>query len=471
MESRRRRLGGRLLGASLGLIGALVLPAAASAIDEFPLPAGAQPGGIATGSDGALWITDEGTNQSIIRMTANGVVTNIFPLAPGSTPDQIVSGPDRKIWFTNFGATSVGRVDPANPPSTPEKFPTGPQPSGITVGPDNASLWFTEFANNQLSQMNLAGTVTGSISIPTSASEPSDIAVGPDQRLWFTEQKRDKIGAVISVPGSTPTEFPLATGAAPSGIIATGGYLWFTEAGLAQIGRISTGGQIDLFGPTGADPSGIAVGRDGALWFTMTGASAVGRIETSGRITNQFPTPTPNSSPSDITVGPDGALWFTEFTGGKVGRIQTAPPAPPPPPPPPPVVALSVSSLRLSPSSFKAAPNGASITKKAKGGTTVIYSVSAAASTKFTVESVQTGRKSGRKCVKPQRGKSGKKCTRYVLVSGSFKHAGKAGSNKFHFSGRIGSKKLSPGKYRLVAVATVGTRKSKLKRADFKIVR
>jgi streptogramin lyase len=234
---------------------------------------------------------------------------------------------------------------------------------------------------------------------------------------------------------------------------------------------MTTDGSLTEFPGAGSGPSGIAAGRDGALWYTEFGASAIGRITSGGTVTNHFATPTAASDPSDITAGPDGALWFTEQTGDRIGRIQTAPAVPPPPPPPPPVVALSVSSLRVSPSSFSAAPKGASITRKAKAGTTVTYSVSAAASTKFTVESIQNGRKSGNKCVKPKRGKSGKKCTRYVLVSGSFKHAGKHGGNKFRFSGRVGGKKLSPGKYRLVAVATVGTRKSKLKRAEFKIVR
>jgi len=56
-------------------------------------------------------------------------------------------------------------------------------------------------------------------------------------------------------------------------------------------------------------------------------------------------------------------------------------------------------------------------------------------------------------------------------VKGSFKHAGKVGSNSFRFSGRVGNKRLSPGKHRLVAVASAGGKKSKAKRANFKIVR
>jgi hypothetical protein len=307
----------------------------------------------------------------------------------------------------------------------------------------------------------------------TAGAQPSDIT-STEGKLWFTESGRNKIGSYDPATGAL-LEYPATgqTGGEPSSIIATaGGILWFTEFTGNAIGRLTTGGTLTEYPGAGSGPSGIAAGRDGALWFTESGTHSIGRITSGGTITNHFPTPTQPSEPSDITSGPDGALWFSEFSGDRIGRILTAPPAPPPPPPPPPVVALSVSSLKLSPRSFKAAPKGASISKKAKAGSTVAYSVSAASSTKFTVESVQTGRKKGKKCVKQTGGnKRAKKCTRYVVVRGSFKRAAKRGGNKFHFSGRVGGKKLKPGKYRLVALATVGTRKSKLKRADFKIVR
>jgi hypothetical protein len=56
-------------------------------------------------------------------------------------------------------------------------------------------------------------------------------------------------------------------------------------------------------------------------------------------------------------------------------------------------------------------------------------------------------------------------------VRGSFTHTGNAGSNRFKFTGRLGGKSLKPGTYRLTAVATAGSSKSKIKQATFKIVR
>jgi virginiamycin B lyase len=483
---RRGPLRRRLLGASIGLIASLLAPSAALAIDEFPLmPGTSSPGAITPGPDGAsLWFTTEGTASvpaSIGRITTGGVVSNNYPLPIGAAPDHIVAGPDGRIWFTQAGRSRLGALNPAT--GVIDEYTTGGQPQAIVVGPDGA-LWYTEVAPNRISRINpFDGQIGPQYTIPTPSSDPSDLVSGPDGRLWFTEQAVgvSKIGAMTTTGAFQ--EFPTPTpGSEPSSIINTaGGILWFTEAGAAAIGRITTTGAITEFPSAGTTPSGIAAGGDGALWYTLgfggtpgcsgTSDHAVGRITSGGTFTNKFATPTPASDPSDITVGPDGALWFSEFCGNKIGRIVTAPSVPPPPPPPP-VAVLSVSSLKVSPSSFKAAPKGGSISKKRKPGTKVSYRVSATASTRFTVESVQKGRKKGKKCVKPTaKNRKGKKCTRYVLLRGSFKHAGKAGSNSFRFSGRVGGKRLASGKYRLVAVATVGTRKSKAKRANFKIVR
>jgi len=54
-----------------------------------------------------------------------------------------------------------------------------------------------------------------------------------------------------------------------------------------------------------------------------------------------------------------------------------------------------------------------------------------------------------------------------VLVRGSFTRAGRAGTNRFHFTGRMGGRKLALGGYRLVATPTGG----QAKRAAFRIER
>jgi hypothetical protein len=139
---------------------------------------------------------------------------------------------------------------------------------------------------------------------------------------------------------------------------------------------------------------------------------------------------------------------------------------------PPPVAAGVLTSLSVSPKSFRPRLGGGSIASRARrprvgSGTTVSYELTAAAPVEFTVERRLPGRRVGGECRKQtvaNRGK--KKCARFRALKGSFTDQGAAGANGFRFSGRIGGRALKPGKYRLVATTGRSDR-----RASFKIVR
>jgi len=130
-----------------------------------------------------------------------------------------------------------------------------------------------------------------------------------------------------------------------------------------------------------------------------------------------------------------------------------------------------LSGLSLSPSKFRAAGSGPSIATSV--GTTVRYTLSAAAAVEFRVERAAKGRRVKGRCVKPTRSNATRKpCTRYVTLRGSFTHEGQTGSNKFKFRGRLGGHTLKPGSYRLRAVATDASGQSSvLERIKFRIVK
>lgn len=129
-------------------------------------------------------------------------------------------------------------------------------------------------------------------------------------------------------------------------------------------------------------------------------------------------------------------------------------PCPPPPSSAPKPVAGVITRLAISPDAFYAAPSGATIAKAGrKYGATISYDDSQAATTTLTVIAVSGGRMQGKSCRKPSKAnKHGKRCT-MLTARGSFTHVDKAGANSLRFSGRLHGKKLSPGSYRLQAVA------------------
>lgn len=150
----------------------------------------------------------------------------------------------------------------------------------------------------------------------------------------------------------------------------------------------------------------------------------------------------------------------------------SSPPGLPPVKPGPKGEPPLLSAFSIRPSSFKALAKGASIAKS--GGAKVRYRLSENATTTFTVERIETGRKKAKSCQRPSKAnRKGKACTRLVKRSGSFGHKGVAAHvNSFRFSGRLSNRRLAPGRYRLKAVTrnaagNVGAART----ASFRIIR
>jgi hypothetical protein len=133
------------------------------------------------------------------------------------------------------------------------------------------------------------------------------------------------------------------------------------------------------------------------------------------------------------------------------------------------------SRLAFKPRSFASRPRGGSIARKrARRGSRVSYRLSEAAAVRFRAERRSKGKRKGRRCVTGKRAKrlEGRRCTRFKKVRGSFTHAGRAGTNRFRFSGRIGGRSLKPGRYRLVArPRDAAGNRGKVFRGSFRIVR
>jgi hypothetical protein len=126
---------------------------------------------------------------------------------------------------------------------------------------------------------------------------------------------------------------------------------------------------------------------------------------------------------------------------------------------------------RLTPSTLRAAPRGATLAKKAPTSSRLTFGLSAAATVTLQVERKGTGRRVGRRCVAATRANRRRtKCTRYVAVRGSASKSATAGSNRFTFRARMGGHKLTPGSYRLTLTARDSAKRtSEPARVNFKV--
>jgi hypothetical protein len=113
--------------------------------------------------------------------------------------------------------------------------------------------------------------------------------------------------------------------------------------------------------------------------------------------------------------------------------------------------ALALRDLRVTPSRFRSKrPRGS----KKRLGTRITYRLSGDAAVTFAITRPAAGRIARGKCSKPTRAnRRGRRCTRWVAVRGSLKHAGKAGANSMPWSGKLGRRALAAGRYRVTARA------------------
>lgn len=110
-----------------------------------------------------------------------------------------------------------------------------------------------------------------------------------------------------------------------------------------------------------------------------------------------------------------------------------------------------LSSLKVTPKSFKRA------SKKAR----IRYRLNERATVTFAVQKPTKGRKVGKACRKQtSKNRKRSKCTRWVRVGETFTQRGKVGANTLKFKGKAGRAVLKRGKYRVVVYA-VDTAKGK----------
>ena len=231
-------------------------------------------GGITLGSDGNMWFTEG--NGNLGQVTPAGVVSEFD--AHLNAAGAITSGPNGHLYIADCCEVQEynmqgQQVNLFNLP-TPQYFVTS-----LTSGP-NADIWFTESPQpgsppgpDKVGQLDpTTGTVT-EFSVPGGAA--GNLVSGGGAVLWFTETTTDTIGEVTSTGLATATiaEFLVpTTDSLPRGIVASGGFVYFTEAATNRVGKFAPGNfaalvEISLKHRAGI-PVGIAASGTG-LWVTQ----------------------------------------------------------------------------------------------------------------------------------------------------------------------------------------------------------
>jgi len=294
-------------------------------------------GGIATGSDGNIWLT-EGDDNLVARVTPSGTITEFSIPTAGAYPGIIRPGPDGNLWAVDYNFNIIHRITPAGVisefPLPPPLATAPPNLSDIAIGPDG-NLWFTSSGANVVGVMSTSGNLLASYSIPTANSGVGFIVKGSDGNMWFGEEGTPtncvyNIGRITM--SGTITEFPIPTptcdepwSAIGGATVGADGNVWFTERFNAKVARITPSGVITEF-PQPVNPANETLVRivsapDGSLWFEHNQLGSpwtaqVGKMDLSGNITDLWSFP--DAILAGMTIGPDGSPWFTDQVGDRV---------------------------------------------------------------------------------------------------------------------------------------------------------
>jgi hypothetical protein len=171
---------------------------------EFVLPGRRSPQDITVGPDGNLWFTE--LTDAVGRITTAGVPTEFTLPTSNVFIHGIASGPDGALWITGetgqHTAAFIGRVTTSGSLTTYRLADPGASPQGITAGPDG-NLWFVEDTANLIGRISPDGAIT-EFTIPTPSAGLQSIIVGPDGNLWFSETRARKVGYFPPTPVLAP---------------------------------------------------------------------------------------------------------------------------------------------------------------------------------------------------------------------------------------------------------------------------
>ena len=215
------------------------------------------------------------TVSSAASAEAKNSVTE-FPV--GEAYFGVAEGSDGNLWLTQEEADSVSKVTPSGGVTTYKLSSPFCGPNYITAGPSKESaLWFTDVCGASIGKITTSGAAMA-YSVP-SGSTLREITAGPDGNLWFAAEGTGEIGKIT--PSGTVTEYPLPKGSDPYGITAgpaKEGVLWFTERGTSEIGKITTSGTITQYPlPAGSEPGVSRRARTGTCGLPRKARARLGR--------------------------------------------------------------------------------------------------------------------------------------------------------------------------------------------------
>jgi 6-phosphogluconolactonase (cycloisomerase 2 family) len=442
-----------ILGYSIGADGSL------TPIGGSPFSAG-EFGDLMITPDGRFLFADAGGQVKHFAIGADGKLTEAGTPTPVSADGLAVSS-DGRFLFVGISVPSDGVASysiGADGNLTPNGPPALTGDVGLllfAVGPDDRYVYMPDVNVNGIVTAKVADDGSLTVIGTTAVDDPEAVAVSPDGRfLYYARSGAGLVGVASIGADGLATLLPFTVP-------------W--ESGERE--RIVFGSSpvpVASFSQTPATPATESR-------FDATASVRAARFDwdfgDGTTLVDGGPTPTHTYAaagvyPVKLTVfdaqGCSGRFIYTGQStvcpGGAAATVTAAFDTLPA------LSGLSVTNRRF------AAPSARP--RRVRRGTAFRYRLSEAASVKFTIHRKASGRRVGGRC-RPvtRRNRTRRRCVLYRRA-GRIVAAGRQGTNRTRFSGKLRGRRLRPGPYRATAIATDSAGgKSARKTVRFRIVR
>jgi streptogramin lyase len=162
---------------------------------------------LTVGTDGNVWAVEStGGVDVLTRWTTLGApVGTAYNFANSSAnPNGITTGPDGAVWVLLGGTSSVARFDNGFA-LTEFALPAGANPRGITAGPEGG-VWITENALNNVSRLSWNNnTITRVAYAAPSSFGLQKLTTGPDGNIWTVGTNANRMAKLGTIAPTTTT--------------------------------------------------------------------------------------------------------------------------------------------------------------------------------------------------------------------------------------------------------------------------
>lgn len=288
---------------------------------------------IIQGPDGNIWVTVEGIENDVAKITPLGAVEE-FDLGANIERPQGIVAAEGKIWVPTK-ANGVASFSPTKPTEVKEFTIAGMKPeAAMGLGPDG-QIWAA--VSEKVFRFPPKAPETGT-EIPVAGLAPKDVdAAGP--LVAIADGNSEEARIVTFTTAAVPVQKDFAINGGSQGVAGSPtGQIGFSEqvpkGGAAEEVGVITPPNPALSVKQPDDPFGAAFGADGAFWIVRAGgAHGLARLTTTGELSllGGFPA---GLTPRQITAGPGNTLWVTDEENMKngvivrVSGVELPPPAP-----------------------------------------------------------------------------------------------------------------------------------------------